>query len=88
MTKKKEGPRNAVERLEHHEKILALLIDRINENVDPELKMLAGAIQQNKEDIAGIVEWIDRGPFGRTWDRIREVFRGDAPPESTDSDAE
>ena len=49
--------------------------------------MLAGAIQQNKEDIAGIVEWIDRGPFGRTWDRIREVFSGDAPPESTDSDA-
>ena len=86
MTKKKEGPRNAVERLEHHEKILALLIDRINENVDPELKMLAGAIQQNKEDIAGIVEWIDMGVFGRLWFNIKEVFRGDASPESTDSE--
>ena len=72
MAKKKEAPNrtNVLERLDHHEKILHLVIDRLNENIDPELKMFAGAIQKNKEDIEGIVGWLARGWWNRTWDRL------------------
>jgi len=82
-----EHRKTLIQRVDHHEKILALIADLLDNQVDPELKMLAGAIQQNKDDIANIVEWIDMGVFGRLWFNIKEVFRGDATPESTDSDA-
>jgi hypothetical protein len=54
-----EHRKSLIQRVDHHEKILALLADRLNNNVNPELKMLAGAIQKNKDDIGGIVDWMD-----------------------------
>jgi hypothetical protein len=70
--KKEEGPRNAADRLDHHEKILGLLADRLNNEVIPLLRRNEKAIEKNRQAIESIVEWIDRGVWGRMWDWLKQ----------------
>ena len=70
-----EQRKSLLQRVDHHEKILALIADRLNNNVDPELKMLAGAIQTNKDDISGIIDWMDEEYDPRIQELEGQVWR-------------
>jgi hypothetical protein len=66
MAKKNgEGPRNALDRLGHHEKIMHLIIDKE--------KIHERRLDKIESDLEGVVEWIDRGAWGRMWDRTKEA---------------
>ena len=66
-----EHRKSLLQRVDHHEKLMALIADRLNHQVDPEFKMLAGAIQKNKEDIDILRTFITRS----RWDKIKGVFK-------------
>ena len=65
-----EHRKSLIQRVDHHEKIIGLLADRLNNNVDPELKMLAGAIQKNKTELERLNTWLDRSWWQRMKDRL------------------
>jgi len=66
MTKNNtENRKSLIQRVDHLEKIIGLLADRLNNNVDPELKLLAGAIQKNKEDIEKLDSWVHLNWYAR-----------------------
>ena len=63
MAKKREGSRNAAERLDHHEKILGLIADRLNNDIVPRL-------DRNEKDIKLIVEGTDTA-WSRLWGLLK-----------------
>lgn len=77
---KREAPdrRNVVERLDEHERLLALIIDKINEDIAPSLDRLAKHVHttvakevvRNSACIEVLNEWVERGAWGRLWDRM------------------
>jgi hypothetical protein len=75
MAKKKEGFRPSrnplLERVDEHEKILALVIDKLNQIDNPQDP--TSRIPHLYSDVEGIQEWIDRGWFGRQKDRFDEL---------------
>jgi hypothetical protein len=66
MAKKEEGNRNAADRLGHHEKIMHLIIDKA--------KVCDRRLDKIESDLEGVIEWIDRGAWGRMWDRIKKTW--------------
>lgn len=72
---KKEGTvaasrKPAIDRLDHHEKILHLLIDRVNQ-IDGDS---TAKLPQLREDLDGVIEWLDMGWHGRLWYKIKGLF--------------
>lgn len=69
---KREAPdrRNVVERLDEHERLLALIIDKINEDIAPFHTTVAKEVVRNSACIEVLNEWVERGAWGRLWDRM------------------
>lgn len=65
--------KDAVTRLNHHEKILHLVVDRLNIH-DRRLDQLTTKANLLSVDLDGVVEWIDMGTWGRFKERVSQLL--------------